>query len=675
MTRPAIKVLLVDDDEDDFVITRDLISGIRDQRYQLDWADSFRAALEAISRAEHDIALLDYRLGERTGLELLRETAGLAGRPPIILLTGQGDHEVDLAAMEAGAADYLIKGQLTSDTLDRAIRYAVERKRAEQHLRRERDLISRIMQTSPVGILTTDRTGKLTFANQRAAQVLGLPEGDVAQSNIRIGDWQLADWCTRADVSGPVPLQAVLESGETVKDLRFALRLANGRHALLSTNATPIYDTSGTRDGLVVTLDDVTERVNLELQLQHSQRMESIGQLAAGVAHDINNVLTIIQGHAGLLLERTPADAPSARSLSQIAAAADRAARFVRQLLLFSRKQVLQPRRLDLNEVLTNLEPMLGRLLSEPIALETHYATVLPQIEADVGMVEQVVMNLAVNARDAMPKGGRLRLATAEVTVDAAGARVHAEAREGRFVCLTVADTGCGMDRVVLEHIFEPFFTTKEIGKGTGLGLATVYGIVKQHQGWVDVTSEPGRGTTFHVYFPVAASRVEPGVKDAPDAPAVRGGTETILLVEDEPLVREMVRTVLSEYHYNILEAGDGVEALAVWEQHQGQIDLLVTDMVMPAGISGRELADRLWQRKPDLKVLFTSGYSPDLVDTNLGSDDTRFLSKPYRPEQLAERVRHRLDTAARERDPRPCVLPPLPRSTKPTKTRELAST
>ena len=402
MTRPTVKVLLVDDDEDDFIITRDLISRIRDQRYELDWADNYLTAFEAIGRAEHDIALLDYRLGERTGLELLRETAALAGRPPIILLTGQGDHEVDLAAMAAGAADYLIKGQLSSDTLDRAIRYAVERKRTERHLRRERDLISRIMQTSPVGILTTDRTGKLTFANQRAAQVLGLPEGDIAQSNIRICDWQLADWCTRADLNGPVPLQLVLESGDTVKDLRFALKLPNGRHALLSTNATPIYDTAGVRDGLVVTLDDVTDRVNLELQLQHSQRMESIGQLAAGVAHDINNILTIIQGHAGLLLEATPAGTQPSRSLTQIAAAADRAARFVRQLLLFSRKQILQPRLLDLNEVLTNLEPMLGRLLSEPIALETHYAASLPGVEADIGMIEQVVMNLAVNARDAM---------------------------------------------------------------------------------------------------------------------------------------------------------------------------------------------------------------------------------------------------------------------------------
>ncbi len=658
MNRPAIKVLLVDDDEDDYVITRDLISRIGDQSYELDWASSYPAAFTAIGRAEHDIALLDYRLGERTGLELLRETAAFAGRPPIILLTGQGDHEVDLAAMAAGAADYLIKGQLNPATLDRAIRYAVERKRAEQHLRRERDLISRVMQTSPVGILTTDRTGKLTFANQRAAQVLGLPEGDIAQSNVRICDWQLADWCTRADLNGPVPLQSVLESGATVKDLRFALKLANGRHALLSTNATPIYDATGARDGLVVTLDDVTDRVNLELQLQHAQRMESIGQLAAGVAHDINNVLTIIQGHAGLLVEATPAGTPPARSLTQITAAADRAARFVRQLLLFSRKQVLQPRMLDLNEVLVGLEPMLGRLLGEPVALETSYAASLPGVEADIGMLEQIVMNLAVNARDAMPKGGRLRLATTEVTVNAVGARAHAEAREGRFVCLTVADTGCGMDRVVLERIFEPFFTTKEVGKGTGLGLATVYGIVKQHQGWVEVASQPGQGTTFRVYVPAAASAPCSVAEHAPNVPAVRGGTETILLVEDEPLVREMVRTVLSEYHYRILEAGDGVEALSVWEQNQGRIDLIVTDMVMPAGMTGRELADQLWKRKPDLKVLFTSGYSPDLVDTNIGANDTRFLSKPYHPEQLAQRVRHCLDASDGKGGPAACGLP-----------------
>jgi CheY-like chemotaxis protein len=374
------------------------------------------------------------------------------------------------------------------------------------------------------------------------------------------------------------------------------------------------------------------------------------------------------------LLEATPAGTPPARSLSQISAAADRAARFVRQLLLFSRKQILQPRLLDLNEVLTNLEPMLGRLLSEPIALETHYAACLPSVEADVGMIEQVVMNLAVNARDAMPKGGRLRLATAAATVDAAGARAHAEAREGRFVCLTVADTGCGMDRVVLDRIFEPFFTTKDIGKGTGLGLATVYGIVKQHQGWVEVCSEPGRGSTFRAYFPAAAARSNSADEHTSNVPAVRGGTETILLVEDEPLVREMVRTVLSQYHYHILEAGDGVEALEVWERHQGRIDLIVTDMVMPAGMSGRELADRLWKRQPDLKVLFTSGYSPDIVDTNIGADDTRFISKPYHPEQLAQRVRHCLDTPAQKGNAAACVLTPARREAGHTRTMQLTS-
>ena len=379
MADAPVRVLLVDDDEDDYIITRDLISEIKDRRYQLEWVNNYDAALAAVHRHEHDICLLDYRLGGRTGLELLRESKSLNDRSPMILLTGQGDHEIDIEAMKAGAADYLIKGQLDADKLDRAIRYAIEGQHAKERLRRERDLIGRIMETSPVGIVVADQSGKITFANQRAEKILGLTKDAIARNSCSVLDWHLTD-SEGNPLSGPAStLKQVLDSGQPVQDACYAVNAGAGMtrivtsrdHALLSTNATPLFDAGGKIDGMVVTVEDITERLTLEAQLRQSQKMESVGQLAAGVAHDINNILTVIQGHAGLLLNVTPPDADSVRSLKQISAASERAASFIRHLLMFSRKQIFRTKILDLNTVLHNLEYMLPRMLGEDIALET----------------------------------------------------------------------------------------------------------------------------------------------------------------------------------------------------------------------------------------------------------------------------------------------------------------
>jgi len=642
-----VKVLLVDDDEDDYLITRDLISQDSGRRYQLDWVNSYEAGLEAIRRGEHDICLLDYRLGERTGLELLREAQPFNRRAPMILLTGQGDHEIDLEAMKAGAAEYLIKGQLTADTLERAIRYAIEGKRAEERLRRDRDLISRIMETSPVGVVMADRAGKITFANQRAEQVLNLARGAVARGVCSVLDWRWTDRDGSPLPNQPMPLGPVLDSGQPVQDVRHALDGADGHRVLLSINAAPLFDAAGNVDGMVITVEDITERLNLEAQLRQSQKMESIGQLAAGVAHDINNILTVIQGHAGLLLIATPPNSASVKSLKQISAAAERAANFVRHLLTFSRKQVIRSKILDLNAVLRNMESMLPRLLGEDIALETRYLPDLPRVDTDTGLIEQIVMNLAVNARDAMPKGGKLLIATSAVNVDAAYVRQRPEARPGRFVCVTVADNGCGMESRVLQRLFEPFFTTKEVGKGTGLGLATVYGITKQHQGWIEVESAVGVGSTFKVLLPVAVQTGDPASDVAAVTAPIQGGNETILLVEDEPGVRELGRSILEQYHYRVLAAASGAEALRLWDEHEGQIDLLFTDMIMPGGMTGGEVATELRKRKPGLKMIYTSGYSAELIGTDFKKSGIPFLAKPYLPSQLAQVVRECLDGPA----------------------------
>jgi PAS domain S-box-containing protein len=652
MSDAAVRVLLVDDDEDDYIITRGLVSKIGNPPYQLDWVDNYDAALAAIQRREHDVCLLDYRLGARTGLELLHESQSLIGRPPMILLTGQGGHDIDLEATKAGAADYLIKGQLDADKLERAIRYAIEGQRAKERLRRDRDLISRIMETSPVGIVVADRTGKITFANHQAEEVLGLTKDGIAQGTFNVLDWHATDLEGNPMVGQSSPLKQVLESGQGVHDVHHAIdpnkragvERTKGRRTLFSTNATPLFDAAGRIDGMVVTVEDITERLTLEAQLRQSQKMESVGQLAAGVAHDINNILTVIQGHAGLLLNSTPPNADSVRSLKQISAASERAATFVRQLLTFSRKQIFRSKILDLNTVLQNLGNMLPRMLGEDVVLENRFQTNLPHIEADTGMIEQIVMNLAVNARDAMPKGGKLLITTSAAEIGAAYARQHPEARSGWFVCLAVTDTGCGMDHKVMQRLFEPFFTTKEVGKGTGLGLATIYGMVKQHMGWIEVQSEIGVGSTFKVFLPVAGEIRNVSAAPVVEPEPVQGGKETILVVEDETGLLELVRNVLQGYHYRVLAATSGVEALQVWEEHNGKVDLLLTDLIMPGGMTGNDLAARLRKQKPELKVIYTSGYSSELAGKDSTQNDCVFIAKPYLPLQLAQAVRKCLD-------------------------------
>jgi two-component system cell cycle sensor histidine kinase/response regulator CckA len=397
--------------------------------------------------------------------------------------------------------------------------------------------------------------------------------------------------------------------------------------------------------------EDITERLNLEEQLRQSQKMESIGQLASGVAHDFNNMLTIIQGHTSLLLSKPTLPPEIIDPIQAVYFAAERAARLTRQLLMFSRKNVMQLEPLDLREVVGHMSKMTERLIGENIALEFQPPEELPPVQGDSGMIEQVLLNLSVNARDAMPQGGTLTISLAAMSIDPIFAERHPQARVGRFVRLRVTDTGTGMDTATLGHIFEPFFTTKEVGKGTGLGLATVYGIVKQHDGWVEVNSEPGKGATFDIMFPVInESTVTSKKETSPDDATVVGGTETILIVEDEEVLREMAREILQDYGYNILEASSGREAFDVWNRHTDEIHLLLTDMVMPEGISGIQLAERLLTDRPDLKIILTSGYSSNEINAELmARARVRFLQKPYSHNNLAKIVRDCLDKSAVE--------------------------
>jgi PAS domain S-box-containing protein len=427
-------------------------------------------------------------------------------------------------------------------------------------------------------------------------------------------------------------------------DVEHRILLPNGEERYLRERAEIVTDAGGKLVHMRGIVMDITERRQLGEQLRQSQKMEAIGQLAGGVAHDFNNILTVIHGHASLLLVDKAITKSAARSAQQIAQAAERAAGLTRQLLTFSRRQVMQPRRLDLNEVVSNMTMMLGRILGEDIALQLNYWPEPAFIKADASMMEQVLLNLVVNARDAMPKGGQLAIKITIAKIDPSQRTYHSESRAGEFVCLNVTDTGHGINPENLRRIFEPFFTTKEVGKGTGLGLATVYGIVNQHQGWIEVESEIGKGSTFRVFLPIAKHAVAAEAEKAGQAD-VRGGSETILVVEDESAVRELVCSVLGGHGYKILQAETGVKALEIWLRHKRKIDLLLTDLVMPDHLNGRELAAKLCAEKPKLKVIFTSGYSADVVGKDFVLQrGLNYLQKPYDPQKLALTVRDCLD-------------------------------
>jgi signal transduction histidine kinase/ActR/RegA family two-component response regulator len=495
---------------------------------------------------------------------------------------------------------------------------AVERDRTEAQLQK----LAAFARLNPIPAMELGLNGKITYVSE-AAQKLARSLGQEDPQKILPANIEEI-------------LRNCLETRQSLPRLETQLdgrTLSWSVHPVLASQFAHCY------------VEDITDRLSLEAQLRQSQKMESVGQLAAGVAHDFNNMLTIIQGHAGLLLARPGLRPEIKDSVQPIFFAAERAASLTRQLLMFSRKNVIQPKLIDLREVVANMSKMLQRLLGETVTLEFEPPAEIPLVQADTGMVEQVIMNLAVNARDAMPKGGTLAISTIAALVDEAYAQTHPDARTGSFVCLQAQDTGVGMDAATMNRVFEPFFTTKEVGKGTGLGLATVYGIVKQHDGWIEVASEVGLGTVFNVFFPASTEPVEAKAPEALATEEVRRGKETILVVEDERVLRDMAHLILEDCGYKVLVAGTGVEALEVWNQHPGAIDLLLTDMVMPEGLSGMELAEKLLASEPRLKIIFASGYSMDDLDTDFIREGyATFLQKPYTHVSLAKAVRDCLD-------------------------------
>ncbi|HUB83318.1 MAG TPA: PAS domain S-box protein [Bryobacteraceae bacterium] len=519
-----------------------------------------------------------------------------------------------------------------------------ERRRAEAISR----LLASIVESSDDAIISKDTRGIITSWNKGAEKIFGYTAGEVVGKPISI--------IAAPDRVDEMPrILARILHGERIDHYETVRRAKSGKLVNISLTVSPLYDAEGRIVGASKIARDITEQVNtraerkaLQDQLLQAQKMEAIGRLAGGIAHDFNNMLTVISGYNRMILEGLPAMDPSRQYAEEILEAAERAGALTNQLLSFSRRQIIQPRVIRVNAVVEQSEKMLQRVLGDDIQLVCELKRDAGNIRADPNQIVQAIVNLAVNARDAMPTGGRLLMETANVFLDETYVQTHLDVQPGEFVMIAMSDTGCGMEAATQEHIFEPFFTTKEQGKGTGLGLATVYGMMKQTGGDIWVYSEVGRGTTFKLYFPRVFTEVSELARGGPQVQA--GGGETVLVVEDDQAVRDLTVRMLNQLGYVVLAAVSGVEALAISKSYAGRISILVTDVLMPH-MSGRQVADDLLRTRPDMKVLYLSGYPESMVIHHGVLDSAvEFLPKPFSREALGQKVREVLGKPASNR-------------------------
>lgn len=636
----ALRILHLEDDPDYSDLVRELLQreGLLVERVLVDNYANFIWALE---KHKFDIILGDYSLPACNGLQALQTARQKCPDTPFLLVSGVIGEQAAVESLKCGAADYVLKQypERLVPAVRRAVQEAQERvemKQAEARLR----LQSAALESTANAIVIADRAGNVTWVNPAFTRLTGYSTQEIVGQNTRLLK------SGRHDPAFYLNLWETILAGR-VWHAEMVNRRKDGSLYTEENTITPVLDQHGEITHFIDVKQDITERKELESQLRQSQKMEAIGQLGGGVAHDFNNLLAVIRGNTELVLLNAGQFSDEAREcLQQVVAASERAANLTRQLLTFGRKQVMRPQPLDLNEVIRNLTKMLTRIIGENINLQCTYDTGLPYVQADAGMLEQVLVNLVVNARDVMPHGGQLFIATEKTSIEETCVRAHPEARAGEFVCLTVRDTGTGIRPEDLPHIFEPFFSTKEPGKGTGLGLAMVHGIVKQHQGWVEVSTHIGTGATFKVLLPVVPTPLT-GTAPQPAEPSSRGGTEGLLLVEDDLAVRLTTHRVLEAFGYHVWEAATGQEALQLWGNHAKEIDLLLTDMVLPDGITGGELAKQLRAQRPALKAVFISGYGPDVTGADmdfLRQNKSYILQKPCPSHVLLHTLRQCLD-------------------------------
>ncbi len=638
--------------------------------FQIDSAFQGKEAVEMVERAEEEgrpyaMAFLDIRMPPgNDGIQTLELLWQVSPRLQVVLCSAYSDYSWEKMIQRLGINDNLVilkkpfdniealqlahaltkKWQMTNnamlrlETLDKIVNertHALQSANAE--LNRSEERFSKAFQANPIA-MAIQSIAQDRFVDMNAAfeSMTGFNRHELqGRTPEEVGLYFKYEKTPSFELS-KTPTRSQEASVFT--------KLRETRHALLSTELI----TLGGEPHVLLLAQDITDRLRLETQLRQSQKLEAVGQLAAGIAHDFNNLLTIIQGHASLQLASNNLGADLMESFSQIGEASERAANLTRQLLTFSRRQVLQPRVLKLNGLVADLGTLLGRLIGENIELEYQLQAGLPAIYADRTNVEQILMNLTINARDAIPVRGSIVISTTEVVLSPKDCLLAPESRPGRFVRMSVADTGMGMDENTVSRMFEPFFTTKDIDKGTGMGLATVYGIVQQHEGWIEVITAPNHGSTFSVYLPATdkeTASIEPELALSAPAPA---SYYTVMVVEDEEAVRGLVRDIVTNDGFKVIDASNADQALALWRATKPKVDLLLTDLVMPGSTTGLELARELLLDSPNLKVVYTSGYSSDLFNTEVPlREGVNYLPKPYLSSKLVAILRRAFDPSA----------------------------
>ena len=637
MKSEMLSVLLLEPDRSVYRSIQFLLEKAESPSFRVDSAETLCRGLECLRAACSDVVLLDLNLSDSQGLTALAAVRSQFPSLPVVVLVPTAQEVLGRQAVEAGASDYLLKEGLSPWLLHRALRYAVESARASHELSQSEQRLRDLFQNSQDIIFTLDQDGNITSLNRSAELTIGCPENPAVPINMRsVIAPEYIDKCMEM-------LERVLQ-GEPAPSCELALMCPDGRRLIVEVFNVHLIR-RGNKLGVQGIARDITERRNLESLLRQSQKLEAVGRLSGGLAHDFNNLLCAISGHSELLADRLEPGHPASNNLAQIKKAADSAAVLIRQLLAFSRQQVFYPRVVNLNRIVRDVETLFGRLIGEHIEFVTALDPTLGNVRVDPNQFEQVLVNLLLNARDAMVEGGKLKVTTSEVNLEGNLHSRHGIVPEGCYVVVSVSDTGMGMDQETQSRIFEPFFTTKELGKGTGLGLATVYGIVRQSGGFIWVYSELGHGTIFKIYIPREMEALAP-------APAKRStgkswsGTETVLVVEDAEPLRCLIREFLSDCGYTVLEASDGKEALEMFRQSSSRIHLLITDLVMP-GISGRQLAEELTALDPTLCVLYMSGYSSDRsIVPGATTEEAAFLEKPFTRDSLLRTARQLLDSA-----------------------------
>jgi PAS domain S-box-containing protein len=604
---------------------------------------TWRSALPQIVSRPFDAVVWDCSSLNEGDLTFLRETRSRDSGVPIVVLAPKRRKQLRRKALEAGASECLPKESLNKDLLARVLRYIIEGNCAENAVRQWERRFEDLFENTKDILFTLDLEGRITSMNKAAQEAIGWSRDEVL----------------RKDIKSFIAPEHAAQCSETIRRIvneeppqhfEIAMLHKDGRRVLIDVSA-HLLGSKGNKELIQGIARDVTERRQLENMVRQSQKLEAIGRLSGGLAHDFNNLLCVISGHTELLTEALELNEPVLRSVTQIRKAADSAAALTRQLLAFSRRQVFHPQVVDLNAIVVETQRLLARLIDEHIESYTALDPALGRVLVDPVQLEQVIINLALNARDSMPGGGKLTIETSNLDLVEDHQSKLSQIPPGKYVLLALTDTGCGMNEETQSRIFEPFYTTKEMGKGTGLGLATVYGIVKQSGGFIWVYSEEGRGTTFKVYLPRVVSALTEPHAGGPSAEIGRG-TETILVVEDAEALRALTKEFLTSCGYTTLEAANGDEAIRIARSYSGVIDLLLTDVVMPR-MGGKSLAEQIALIRPDTRVLYMSGYPNDgIVQAGILANGVTLLDKPFTREILSKRVRQVLDAPPREHVP-----------------------